>query len=79
MGLVELGALNAGIIGAAAILTIRPFFTAAWLNGLLIVAALLQVLALGAFIWHAWPRLQPATLPDEVLRRQRTLQKQRQT
>ena len=57
------GALNGGVISAALALALRPFVGAAWLDGVLIVAGLMQLLALMAFVWHAWPRLQPITLP----------------
>lgn len=44
--------LNTGVISTAALLTQRPFVAAPWLNVLLILAAPLQVLALGMFAVH---------------------------
>lgn len=52
-------ALNLGVSGAAILLTLRPLIQAAWLDWLLILAALSQTLALAAFAWHAWPRVAP--------------------
>lgn len=62
------GALNSGVIGAALILAIRAFVTTPWLNAALIVAALCQLGALGAFAWHVWPRVQPIALPETLKR-----------
>lgn len=55
--------LNTGIIGAAILLTLRSFLDTAWLDGLLALAALAQVLALAAFAWHVWPRVAPTFAP----------------
>jgi hypothetical protein len=60
------GALNTGVVGTAAALTARSFAQGAWLDGVLVLAALLQLVALVAFAWHAWPRLQPITVPTPV-------------
>ncbi|HEX6290067.1 MAG TPA: hypothetical protein VFZ66_12795 [Herpetosiphonaceae bacterium] len=57
------GALNAGVLGAALALPLWSLYRTPWLGGTLALAALLQVVALGAFIWHAWPRLQPIPQP----------------
>lgn len=57
-------ALNIGVIGAAGGLALRPFWSTAWLDALLVVLALLQFLALVAFSWHVWPRVAPLTLPQ---------------
>lgn len=56
-------ALNLGVTGAALLLALRPFYTIGWLDGLLVLAALLQLVGLGAFVWHAGPRVQPLILP----------------
>jgi hypothetical protein len=56
------GALNVGVGGAALLLLVRGFWPALWLDALLILAAVLQVLALAAFARHAWPRVQPVTV-----------------
>lgn len=53
------GLLNIGVSSAAILLTLRPFVGAAWLDGLLVLAALARVLALAAFAWHVWPRVAP--------------------
>ncbi len=50
--------LNAGVAGAALVLALRGFYRAGWLDLLLIPAALLQVVALTAFVYHAWPRVR---------------------
>ena len=55
------GALNAGVGGAALLLIVRSFWRAGWIDVLLIVAALLQIVALLAFARHAWPRVAPIT------------------
>ncbi len=52
-------ALNVGVAGAAILLALRAVLQAAWLDALLGLAALGQVLALAAFAWHAWPRVAP--------------------
>jgi hypothetical protein len=52
------------VIGAASLLALRPWASAAWLDALLALAGLLQILALGAFAYHAWPRLQPSGPPQ---------------
>ncbi len=59
-------ALNTGVVASAVLLIIRTFWRAAWLDGLLIVAALLQVLAIVAFVRHAWPRVRPTILPAQL-------------
>ncbi len=64
-------ALNAGVIGTALVLTLRAFRRMPWLDPLLIVFALLQVVALLAFARHVWPRVQPITV--DVPRTQRTV------
>ena len=51
-------ALNAGVDSAALLLALRPFYPAPWVARLLIPAALLQALALTAFVYHAWPRVR---------------------
>lgn len=51
--------LNLGVIGAAVLLALRPFVSAWWFDMLLAPTSALQVLALGAFARHAWPRVQP--------------------
>lgn len=56
---ISFGALNSGVGGAAALLIARMFWQAAWLDALLVLAALLQAIALVAFARHAWPRVQP--------------------
>jgi hypothetical protein len=56
--------LNAGVIGAALLLALRPWQNAAWLDALLALAGLLQIVALGAFVLHAWPRLRPIASPQ---------------
>ncbi len=55
--------VNAGVVGAAIALGLRSFVDGAWLDMLLLVSALLQLMALVAFAWHAWPRLQPLVVP----------------
>lgn len=50
--------LNIGVTGAALLLASRSWSSAAWLDPLLVLAGLLQLSALGAFAYHAWPRLQ---------------------
>ncbi len=57
------GALNTGVVGAAGALGLRSFVNGAWFDALLVLAALLQLVALVAFAWHAWPRLQPIVVP----------------
>ena len=57
------GMLNSGVLVAAIALLVRLLLLAAWLDGLLIAAALLQMGALAAFVGHAWPRVRPASLP----------------
>ena len=57
------GTLNSGVVGAALALSARSFVEGAWLDGVLVLAALLQLIALVAFAWHAWPRLQPIVVP----------------
>jgi len=57
------GALNTGVVGTAIALGLRSFVEGAWLDGMLVLAALLQLAALAAFAWHAWPRLQPIVVP----------------
>lgn len=55
--------LNTGVTGAALLLTLRAWFDSAWLDGLLVLAVLAQLLALAAFAWHAWPRVAPTFAP----------------
>lgn len=55
--------LNIGVGGAAILLTLRPFVAAFWLDSLLALTAMAQVLALAAFAWHAWPRLATTITP----------------
>jgi hypothetical protein len=57
---ISFGALNLGVAGAAIVLPIWSLYRADWLAALLGLAALLQLVAIGAFIWHVWPRLQSA-------------------
>jgi MFS family permease len=73
---ISFGSLNGGVSGTAILLTLRPFWTAVWLDALLALTALLQALALATFAWHAWPRVAPAPRPagsrrhpDALLRR----------
>lgn len=61
---ISFGLLNVGVLGAALLLAIRPWANAAWLDVLLALAGLLQLGALGAFAYHAWPRIQPHTPPQ---------------
>lgn len=61
--------LNAGVIGAALLLTLRTWFDSAWLDGLLVLAVLAQLLALAAFAWHAWPRVAPTFAPPRAAAR----------
>jgi hypothetical protein len=51
-------ALNLGVGSAALLLTVRGWYAVAWLELLLIPAALLQAAALVAFAYHAWPRVR---------------------
>lgn len=60
---VSFAALNAGVVGAALGLVLRPRSSAAWLNGVLMISVVAQALALVAFAWHIWPRLAPIVLP----------------
>lgn len=53
------GALNTGVTGTAFLLLMRPLVTWPWIDGLLVPAAALQLLALIAFAVHAWPRIKP--------------------
>lgn len=55
-------ALNSGVTGTGLLLAFRPFVVWPWLGVLLVAAGLLQILALGAFAWHAWPRVHPVPL-----------------
>lgn len=57
------GALNLGVDGAGLILTVRSWYSTGWLDALLVLSALLQLLALGAFVWHAWPRIRTTIIP----------------
>ncbi|HEY0606322.1 MAG TPA: hypothetical protein VGD58_25590 [Herpetosiphonaceae bacterium] len=61
--------LNTGIVGAALLLTLRSWFDGAWLDGLLVLAVLAQLLALAAFAWHAWPRVAPTFAPARTATR----------
>jgi len=49
------GALNAGILGAAATSLVAPAWTL-----VLVLARMAEVLAVALFAWHAWPRVRPA-------------------
>lgn len=62
------GALNTGVTGAAVLLAIRPWWSFVWLDALLVLAGLLQAVAIGAFAYHAWPRLAPVTPPAATVR-----------
>jgi len=62
------GALNTGVIGTAALLALRQFVAAPWLDALFVLVALLQVLALGMFAVHVWPRLRPIIVSTAGLR-----------
>jgi cbb3-type cytochrome oxidase subunit 1 len=50
--------LNTGIVIAACVLTLRGFIRLPWLDHLLLLAALLQAVAMVAFVIHAWPRVR---------------------
>jgi hypothetical protein len=54
-------AINGGVGGAALLLLVRTWWHAPWLDALLVVAALAQIVALLAFARHAWPRIVPVT------------------
>lgn len=64
--------LNAGVVGAAIALALHSFVDGSWLDLLLVVAAVLQLMALVQFVWHAWPRLQPIIVPTKRNERART-------
>ncbi len=57
-------ALNLGAGGAALLFALRATIDGAWFASAVIVLALLQVLALASFGWHAWPRLRPVETPE---------------
>ncbi|HEY0738686.1 MAG TPA: hypothetical protein VGD69_27455 [Herpetosiphonaceae bacterium] len=61
--------LNAGTVGAALLLTLRSWSNTAWLDSLLVLAVVAQLLALAAFAWHAWPRVAPAFAPARAAAR----------
>ena len=60
---ISFGTLNLGAGGAAVLLVLRAWYRAPWLDALLVLFGLLQMVALGAFAWHAWPRIRPFTPP----------------
>jgi hypothetical protein len=51
--------LNGSVLVAALLLLVRPFINAWWLTTVLVFAAIAQVVALGTFAFHIWPRLAP--------------------
>jgi hypothetical protein len=53
-------ALNGGVAGAAGVFVLRGVVSSPLMDALLVLAAASQVLALGAFVTHAWPRVQPS-------------------
>jgi cytochrome bd-type quinol oxidase subunit 2 len=57
------GTLNVGVIGTTVCLALRPFLTAPWFDVLFVLVAPLQVMALGAFAHHAWPRIRRLPMP----------------
>lgn len=56
-------ALNAGTLLAALALSLRALLPKVWSVVLVGAAALLQVGAMAAFGWHAWPRLRALPAP----------------
>ena len=64
---VSFGVWNTGIVGAALALALRPLARSEWLDLALAAAALLQLVGLAAFAWHAWPRLQPIISVNPVV------------
>lgn len=60
---ISFASLNVGADGSAVLLVRRAVKPAVWIDVLLIAAALLQVIAIGAFVRQAWPRIRPTALP----------------
>ncbi len=63
--------LNLGAAGSAALLVARTLRAAAWIDVLLIGTALLQAIAIAAFVWQAWRRVRPTALPAPPVRAER--------
>lgn len=55
--------LNGSVTASALLLLVRPFVEGRWLASTLVAAAVAQLLALGTFAFHIWPRLAPVPAP----------------